>query len=128
MKNVRTILYVEDDAVVLAAYQNYLQKAGYAVITARDGLEAIKQLSTQAPDLVLLDLALPKFNGEEVLQYIRNQKVLAAIPVIVLSTNSILDAEQEHLLEGASKRIIKSHCTPAVLLAAIQEALPDKPA
>jgi len=128
MKKTRTILYVEDDPVVLTAYQNRLQQAGYQVIPARDGLEAIKHLSTIVPDLVLLDLMLPRFSGEEVLKYIRAHASLAAVPVIILSTNSILDSEQEHLLESTSQRIIKSQCTPATLLEAIQKALPDEPA
>jgi CheY-like chemotaxis protein len=128
MKNVRTILYVEDDALVLTAYKKCLQAAGYIVIPARDGLEAIKRLSTLVPDLVLLDLVLPRFSGGEVLQFIRTHQTLAAVPVIVLSTNSVADTAEEELLESASKRIIKSLCTPAILLAAIREALPDKPA
>jgi len=128
MQKTRTILYVEDDPVTLTAYQNRLQQAGYHVIPARDGLEAIKQLSTMIPDLVVLDLMLPRFSGEEVLQYIRTHDALAAVPVIVLSTNSILDSEQEHLLESASQRILKSLCTPATLLETIQKALPDEAA
>jgi len=128
MKMTRTILYVEDDPVALTAYQNRLQQAGYHVLPARDGLEAIKRLSTIVPDLVLLDLMLPRFSGEEVLQYIRTHDSLAAVPVIILSTNSILDSEQEHLLESTSQRIIKSLCTPATLLDAVRKALPDEPA
>ena len=128
MKRVRTILYIEDDAVVRMAYQRRLEVEGYLVVPAADGLEAMKQLSTTVPDLVLLDLVMPRFSGEEVLQYIRKTKSLAHLPVIVLSTNSIDDATQEHLLESASKRILKSLCTPATLLAAIQEALPNESA
>jgi len=128
MKLTRTILYVDDDLVTLTVYQNRLQQAGYHVIPARDGLEAIKQLSTTAPDLVLLDLMLPRLSGEEVLKFIRTHATLAAIPVIILSTNSILDSEQEHLLESANERIIKSHCNPVTLLDAVRKALPDEPA
>ncbi|MDD5141167.1 MAG: response regulator [Verrucomicrobiales bacterium] len=123
MNKVKTILYVEDDLVVLTAHQARLKQSGYHVIPARDGLEAIKRLSVFVPDLVLLDLVLPKFNGEEVLQFIRKNPLLAKVPVIILSTNSISDMAQEHLLESANKRLIKSHCTVGVLLMAIKEAL-----
>jgi CheY-like chemotaxis protein len=125
MNQVKTILYVEDDLIVLTAYQNRLQQEGYHVIPARDGLEAMKRLAVFVPDLILLDLMLPRFNGEEVLLFIRNNPQLAKVPVIVLSTNSILDVAQEHLLEGSHKRLIKSHCTPATLLAAIEEVFAD---
>jgi len=125
MPPVKTILYAEDDPVVLTAYRMRLQKAGFQVIAAHDGLDAIKKLSTLVPDLVLLDLMLPKFNGEEVLQYIRKNPSLAAVPVIILSTNSIRDIAQEPLLENASKRLIKGNCNPAMLLEAIQEIMND---
>ena len=125
MNNPQTILYVEDDDLVFNIYHKRLQAAGYNVVPARDGIEAIKQLSIVKPDLVLLDLLLPKFSGDEVLQYIRANKNFAAIPVIVLSTNSIDDAAHEHLLESASRRILKSLCTPAILLTAVQEVLAE---
>lgn len=123
MEKVRTILYAEDDQVVLTVYKKRLEQAGFHVIPARDGLEAIKNLSVFVPDLVLLDLMMPKFNGEEVLQFIRTNPRLDKMPVIVLSTNSIRDLAQEYLLETADKRLIKSRCTSASLLEAIQYLL-----
>lgn len=116
----RTILYAEDDLVVLTVYRKRLEAAGFQVIAARDGLEAIKSLSIFVPDLVLLDLMMPKFSGEEVLQFIRDNPRMANVPVIILSTNSIRDLAQEHVLEKADKRLIKSRCTSETLLEAIQ--------
>ena len=123
MAKVRTILYAEDDLVVLTVYKKRLEQAGFQVIPARDGLEAIKNLTTSLPDLVLLDLMMPKFSGEDVLQFIRNNSRLASVPVIILSTNSIHDLAQEHVLDKADKRIIKSRCTSESLLEAIQYLL-----
>lgn len=119
----KTILYAEDDLVVLTVYRKRLEAAGFHVVAARDGLEAIKSLSIFVPDLVLLDLLMPKFNGEEVLQFIRNNPRFAKVPVIILSTNSIRDLAQEHVLEKADKRLIKSRCTSESLLEAIQYLL-----
>lgn len=127
MSKVRTILYAEDDLVVLTVYQKRLQQEGYHVIAAHDGLEAMKKLSMFVPDLILLDLMLPKFTGEEVLQFIRGNSVLNKVPVIVLSTNSVRDMAQEHLLSDTSRRLIKSQCTAATLLKTIQEVLGDAP-
>jgi CheY-like chemotaxis protein len=123
MAKVKTILYAEDDPVVLTAYRMRLQRAGYHVIAACDGLDAIKKLSTFVPDLVLLDLMLPKFNGDEVLQFIHTSPGLATVPIIILSTNSVRDITNEALLEYASKRLIKSKCTTAMLLDAVEEIL-----
>jgi CheY-like chemotaxis protein len=128
MPKVKTILYVEDDLVVLTAHRMRLQRAGYHVIPAQDGLEALKKLSTIVPDLVLLDLMLPKFNGEEVLQFLRTNPKLADVPVIILSTNSVRDIAQEDLLERASKRLIKSQCDSTMLLETIQNVMGDAPA
>jgi CheY-like chemotaxis protein len=124
----KTILYAEDDMVVLTVHRMRLQKAGYHVIAAHDGLEAIKKLSTFVPDLMLLDLMLPRFNGEEVLKFMQSNPSLMDVPVIILSTNSIRDAMQEPLLERASKRLIKGNCNSAMLLEAIHDVLGTSPA
>ena len=119
----KTILYAEDDPVVLSAYRLRLQRAGYQVLPVHDGLEAIKALSTFVPDLVLLDLMLPKFNGDEVLQFIQKTPELSRVPIIILSTNTVRDITQEPLLENTKKRLVKSKCTTAMLLAAVEEIL-----
>lgn len=125
MSTPKTILYVEDDAVVRMAYQSRLQKQGFIVEPAMDGLAAMRSLSARVPDLVLLDLMLPRMNGEEVLKFIRSQSKLRTVPVIILSTNSIIDVKQEYLLEQANKRLIKQNCTFATMLEAIFEVLPS---
>jgi CheY-like chemotaxis protein len=102
----KTILYVEDDTVVLTAYRNRLEQEGFQVDTAQDGLEAMKLLSMLVPDLVLLDLVLPKINGAEVLKFIRSHPRLKTVPVIILSTNSFINLAQEQVLESADKRFI----------------------
>src|SRR5208282_5712685 len=63
----KTIIFVEDNPVVLMAYRNRLQREGFHVESAQDGLEALKILSQFVPDLVVLDLLLPKLSGVEVL-------------------------------------------------------------
>jgi chemosensory pili system protein ChpA (sensor histidine kinase/response regulator) len=124
----KKIVFVEDDMVVMVAYGNCLRRDGYHVETARDGLEALKILHASVPDLIVLDLMMPKFNGVEVFQFIRSHPRLKTVPVIIFSTNSIIDAEHETVLENASKRLIKGTCTASMLLAAARELLLDMPA
>jgi DNA-binding response OmpR family regulator len=119
----KTILFAEDDEVLLMAYRGHLKKAGYAVTTAQDGLETLKHLSMFEPDLLILDLMMPKFDGKELLQFISNTPRLANLPVIILSSKNIVDVEHEQLMKRADKYLIKQDCTPAMLLAAIQEQL-----
>jgi CheY-like chemotaxis protein len=112
---------------VRAAYGNRLLAEGFRIEPAQDGLEAMKLLLTLTPDLVVLDLMLPKFTGEDVLKFIHNQPRLKGVPVIILSTNSIVDATQESVLERADRRFIKDACTFPMILQAIREVLAGTP-
>jgi chemosensory pili system protein ChpA (sensor histidine kinase/response regulator) len=120
----KTILFVEDDMVVMVAYGNCLRRAGYVVATAGDGLVAMKILNEAVPDLIVLDLMMPRFNGVEVFKFIRANPRLKKIPVIIFSTNSIIEATNELVLESANKRLIKGVCTATMLLEAVEELLP----
>lgn len=119
----KKILYAEDDPVTATVFRWRLERAGFEVMMAPDGLEALKLLQTYQPDLLLLDLMLPKFSGEEVLKFVAAHPALGQIPVIVLSTNSILTAANEPLLDQAEKRLLKHDCNFSTLLAAIEQAL-----
>ena len=124
----KTILYVEDDPVVQMAYRHRLEREGFAVESAKDGLEAMKVLLRVVPDLVMLDLMLPKFDGGEVLKFMQANPLLKSVPVIILSTNSIVDADEEYVLENANRRFIKDNCTFAMLLQSIKKLLAEAPA
>ena len=128
MNKAKSILYVEDDPVVLMAYRHRLEREGYSVESAKDGLEAMKVLLRLDPDLVVLDLMLPKFDGVEVLKFMQANPRLKTVPVIILSTNSITDADEEYVLEVATRRLIKDCCTFPILLEAVQTSLAEAPA
>jgi len=127
MIKTKTILYVEDDPVVLTAYRHRLENEGFSIESAGDGLEAMKVLLRLVPDLVVLDLMLPKFDGGEVLKFMQANPRLKTVPVIILSTNSIVDANEEYVLEEANRRFIKNQCTFPMLLEAIQQLLTETP-
>ena len=77
----KTILVVDDLASVRFYHQSLLKQAGYATLSARDGLEAVAVLEKQPVDLVLLDLLMPKMNGTEFLKHLRASARFAALPV-----------------------------------------------
>jgi CheY-like chemotaxis protein len=81
----KTILLVEDSKFQKLVGERLLAKAGYTVFAVADGEEAIHKAQEQIPDLILLDLLLPKVGGLEVLQRLKANPKTAAIPVIVLS-------------------------------------------
>jgi DNA-binding response OmpR family regulator len=125
-EHVKTILFVEDSEVELLAYRTAMEREGYCVHWAKDGLEAMRMLHNIIPDLVLLDLVLPRFDGVDVLKFIQAQTSLKTVPVIIFSTNSIIESDDEVLLEGATKRLLKSQCTPQIMLKTIKDIFTGK--
>ena len=123
MPIMKTILFVEDDAVIVQAYRMGLERAGFRVEVAKDGLDAMKILLLLKPNLVLLDLMMPKLNGADVLKYIRSTPALKSTPVIILSNASIADQGQEAMALGADRVFLKALCTPRQLIGAANELL-----
>ena len=119
----KTILFAEDNPLVALAYRNALTRGGFRVEAAEDGLAAAKILPALQPDLVVLDLMMPKFTGTDLIKYIRSTPGLKSTPVIILSEASIADVAQEAITIGAERVFLKSRCTPAILIEAIKELI-----
>jgi DNA-binding response OmpR family regulator len=79
------VLIVEDEPHILLSLEVLLERAGYATISARDGEEGLRLIRQLRPDVVLLDVMMPKRNGYEVCQAVKADPELRAIPVIMLS-------------------------------------------
>ena len=108
LKNRKKILLAEDDKFIARAYQDGLSRAGFEVVLAVNGQEAIDKVKSEKTDLVLLDLIMPKKNGFEVLEEIKADKTLK-MPVIILS-NLSQDSDIEKAKElGAAGYIVKSN-------------------
>ncbi len=120
MKN---ILHIEDDALTVQIYRAALLRAGFLVDVAEDGVIAAKMLSERKPDLVVLDLMLPRLEGTEVIKFIRATPGLRDLPVIVLSAASIADQGAEAAALGADRVLYKSECSPAILIDTINDLL-----
>jgi CheY-like chemotaxis protein len=101
------ILLVEDSKFLRRAGERALGKAGYEVITAGDGDEALKVAQGQLPDLILLDMMLPKLSGLEVLRALKLDAATKGIPVIILTGLSERNSEKL-LQEGAAGYVEKS--------------------
>lgn len=112
----KRILFVDDDPVVFGLYCTRLEREGYAVEMASDGLAAIESLNRSKPDLVVLDLMLPEVNGVEVLKWIRRQPKLRGLPVVVLTNAYLTDMVTGAMLAGANTALYKCQCTPSKLL------------
>jgi len=116
------ILVVEDDEVTQNLFKRFLERAGFDVAVADNGEDAFHHVTRQTPNLVLLDLMMPKMDGFGFLQALRGSPA-AGLPVIV--TSALADpARQSQALElGAKAYLVKTKFTLADLVAAIQRLL-----
>ena len=124
----RRLLLVDDDPLVLRLYQEGLSQHGVAVETASDGMLAIQALRQSRPDLVVLDLMMPRFSGVDVLKFIRGPGNMADLPVVVLSNSYANDVARQAVGLGVQKALLKVRCSPAALIGVIEDVLAGKSA
>ncbi len=93
------ILVAEDDAAVAKLYAAYAQSRGHAVLFARDGAETLVLAAAELPDLILLDVSMPKLDGRDALQQLKASARTARIPVLVISAFGGDQALRDLLLE-----------------------------
>ncbi|MFL5691023.1 MAG: response regulator [Ktedonobacteraceae bacterium] len=83
------VLVIDDHRDIRIILQTLLEKEGYAVTLAQDGLEALEQLETTTPSIILLDLGLPRMDGYAFLDALEQRNPQASIPVIVLTADKL---------------------------------------
>ena len=105
----KKILFIEDEPDLQKTLGDLLTKEGYEVISALDGETGLRLAQTQTPDLIILDLILPRVHGFEVLKALKDNEETKNIPVIIL-TNLEDMADIEQALElGAKTYLVKKH-------------------
>ncbi len=107
MKNAR-ILLIEDDKFLRRACEAGLKKRGFTVLTAADGEEGLRQARSERPDLILLDMLMPRLSGTEALEQLKKDELTRHIPVVVLSNSSLESDRQKARELGAIGYLIKS--------------------
>lgn len=121
------ILLVEDSKVVQQMYRNKLTLEQFYVTTADNGMDAIKILSQDKPDIILLDLMMPIMDGFKVLQIIKSDPKLKNIPVLVFSAKGQPEEVEKALNLGAEGYIIKATTKPNEVIEKIRSILSQKP-
>jgi CheY-like chemotaxis protein len=109
------VLFVEDDASVAHMYRLKLELDGYTVDVAGDGLVALEKARSQRPDIIFLDIRLPKLDGMGVLEALRKDPSTEHIPVVILSNWNEQELVERGISLGALDHLIKSQTTPARL-------------
>lgn len=123
----KTVLIVEDDELISGIYRTHLEREGYSVELAHDGEVGMQRFAKVKPNLVLLDLMMPKVSGVSVLAHIRSQIQNSDVPVIVFSNSfepKVIQAAKE---AGATKILSKASTRFAELVAAVKQACPPDP-
>jgi two-component system phosphate regulon response regulator PhoB len=117
-----TVLVVDDEAPILALLKYNLEKAGYRVLQATDGEEAMTVAREEHPDIVILDWMLPSLSGIEVCRQMRRDSALANVPIIMLTAKGEEQDRVRGLEVGADDYMAKPF-SPAELLARIHAVL-----
>jgi CheY-like chemotaxis protein len=94
MEKKQRILIVDDNHSLVLATERVLQKDGFDVFTAYDGLEGLEKARTEKPDLIILDIMMPKMDGYEVCHQLKSDPVTAPIPIIILSAKGEIDEKK----------------------------------
>lgn len=119
----KTILFIEDESMLQKTFQDLLTQEGYNALSALDGEIGLKMAKEKSPNLILLDLILPRMDGFEVLKSLKEDEKTKGIPVIVLTNlESVQDVERALEL-GATTYLVKTNYTLDEVLMKIKQTI-----
>jgi two-component system cell cycle response regulator DivK len=121
----KTILYVEDNEFNLKMVRQLLARTAYRLIEATDGELGVATALKEVPDLILMDIQLPKMSGLEATRQLRADPSTAAIPIIVITSFALSGDDQKAKDAGATAYITKPY-SPRELLQTIRDLLPEQ--
>jgi two-component system, cell cycle response regulator DivK len=120
----KTILYVEDNEFNRKIVRQLLAKTTYRLREAVDGEQGVASALAAPPDLILMDIQLPKMSGLDATRQLRNDPRTAAVPIIVVTSFALSGDEQKATAAGATAYLAKPY-SPRALLAKIREIVPE---
>lgn len=124
--NMKTILFIEDESALQKTFGEILSQEGYEMISALDGEIGLRLAKDKKPDLILLDLVLPKIHGFEVLKQLKMDKETKDIPVIVLTNLEGIGDVDKALGLGATTYLVKAQYGLEEVVEKIKKALGEK--
>lgn len=119
-----TILVVDDESMTRRLLRLMLERDGYVILEAADGIQALNIIKENCPDVVIMDVMMPNMDGFTACQTLRNQPETANLPVIMLSARTQLEAVRAGLQAGANRYMTKPISKPE-LIQTIEELLAE---
>ena len=120
------VLLIEDDPILLKMYTKKFEIDGFNLATAQNGAEGVEKMKSFQPNLVLMDIMMPKMSGLEAMDKAKADPAIKNIPILVLTNLSTTDDAQTAVKKGAVGFLVKSDVTPSQILTKAKEILSKK--
>ena len=121
----KKILFIEDESALQKTFGEVLKQEGYEMIPALDGEIGLRLAKSEKPDLILLDLILPRINGFEVLKQLKIDEETKSIPIIILTNLEKAEDIQKALELGAATYLVKANYTLAEVVEKVKKAFKE---
>jgi len=121
----KKILFIEDESALQKTFGDILEQEDYEMVSALDGKAGLEKAKSEKPDLILLDLVLPKMHGFEVLQALKKDAATKDIPIIVLTNLEGMGDVEKALELGATTYLVKASYTLEEIVVKIKKALAE---
>lgn len=122
----KKILFIEDESALQKTFRVFIEQEGYQMVSALDGESGFNLAKMEKPDLILLDLILPKLHGFEVLEKLKEDYETKEIPVIILTNLENPNDINKALELGAKTYLVKSNYTLSELVEKVKKALEEE--
>ena len=120
-----TVLVVDDSRTIRTLFTDLLSESGFDTMLARDGLEALEKLEQHRPDVVLLDIVMPRMNGYELCRKLRENPATRHIPIVMVSSKDQEFDRYWGLKQGADAYITRP-CSPEEIVTTLRDLLNAK--
>ncbi len=117
------ILIVDDDLTLRELYEERMKQEGYVILSASDGEEALEKAVKENPDLILLDIMMPKINGIDVMKMLREKEETAKIPIIILTALVQEIGKVKDMMKPGDGYLVKSEIMPKDVVTKVEESL-----
>lgn len=121
----RKILIVDDDPLVHMLYKRHLEREGFELLMARNGVEALAVAAETKPDLILMDVMMPTKDGLSALRELKQNEATRGVPVIVMTANvAQYNTSAQEAKIGGAERLLTKPLSPAKLVEEVRRILP----